>query len=193
MPKENQPTEIKNEQQQSPEGNRPTPQNEPKEEVKKEEKPTPQPKDEVKEEAPKQEEKQPTELETLQAEIKELKKAQKQTANVSAELETVKADLSTKEALITEYEGILNTIAEAKVEAIPEKFRALIPANLSLPQKLEWLNTAEATGLFKAQDEPQTPQVEIGKPMNAQPAKVDTSKLSGTDLMRMAYNTITKK
>lgn len=191
MPKEEntQPTEIKNEQTQNPqtEEKSPSPQANPKETEVKET--VADKKEEVEEEAPQQEKTE--ELATLQAEIKELKKQNKQSATLATELETMKDTVATKDALIAEYEGVLNAITEAKIKEIPEKFHALIPTNLTLTQKLEWLNTASETGVFKPQ-ETQAPNIEIGKPMNPQPPKADTTKMNAADLMRMAYNTIKK-
>lgn len=211
MLNENQTTEIKNEQNENrPEEVSPAPHKEEKPETNEDAEKAPKaqktktkraskkadevetPKPEEKEEPAQEPNKDEELIETLRAEIEELKQAKTQSENLSTELETVKATLTEKETLVTEYEAILTTITDAKLEAIPQKFRALVPQSLTLTKKLEWLNTAEETGLFKA-NEAKTPEIEIGKPMNAQPPKVDTSKLSGSELMRMAYNTITKK
>ena len=76
-----------------------------------------------------------------------------------------------------------------KLKEVREDYKELIPNNVSLKQKLNWLEKAEAKGLFN-KEEKKKPNVEIGKPMNVDAPSVDTSKLTGSQLLRMAYNSV---
>ena len=93
--------------------------------------------------------------------------------------------LKVQKDLVSEYEGIINGILDAKLADVPENLKELVPSNLNLQQKLDWLNKAEKTGIFKAKDT----DIEIGKPLNPNNVKqhTDTSKLSASSLLSMAY------
>lgn len=132
------------------------------------------------------------EVENLRAEIITLTEKAGKTETVSKENETLKKDIETKDTKIKEYEELINKLVETKLEQIPEEYRELIPDNLDLTQKLNWLDKAEAKGLFN-KVEKKKPNVEIGKPMNIEPENVDTTKLTGSQLLSLAYNTIKRK
>lgn len=51
-------------------------------------------------------------------------------------------------------------MVDEKMKVVPKELADLIPTNLTAPQTLDWLNKAEAKGLFGSQVK------EIGKPMN---------------------------
>ncbi|MFT8313253.1 MAG: hypothetical protein ABF633_03245 [Clostridium sp.] len=111
---------------------------------------------------------------------------------IQKELNQAKTDAETKSNLVTEYEGILNSIIEAKLSEIPEDLKTLVPENLPLKEKLDWITKAEKTGIFKGKDT----DIEIGKPLNPKDTKqhTDTSKMSASALMSLAYgNTKGKK
>lgn len=59
-------------------------------------------------------------------------------------------------------EAVVSTIVDAKLKDIPKEYHALIPEG-SLSNKLEWINKAETSGLFKKAE---IKDVEIGKPLN---------------------------
>lgn len=76
-----------------------------------------------------------------------------------------KAEVNKVESLksqVKDLEAVVKGILDAKVADIPKEFKALIPEG-SLSKQLDWINKAEASGLFK-KSEPK--DVEIGKPLN---------------------------
>jgi len=75
-----------------------------------------------------------------------------------------KAEVKKVESLkgqVKELESVVKTILDAKVAEIPKEFQALIPDG-NVTKQLEWVNKAEASGLFK---KPEVKDVEIGKPL----------------------------
>lgn len=125
----------------------------------------------------------------LVAEIEKLKgelEQAKTNDNSKALLDQANTLLSVQKNLVTEYEGILNGIIETKLAEVPENLKELVPANLNIQQKLDWIAKAEKSGIFKQAN----PDIEIGKPFNPNNVKqtVDTSKLSASSLIAMAYN-----
>lgn len=152
------------------------------------------------EEATKTEEKEPKKTESEKAEVdvealrNELAKANEKAQEVETlqtTIEAMKKDSESKDAVIKEYEELVGKMIETKMEQVPADFKDLIPDNLDLKQKLSWLEKAEAKGLF-TKEEKKKPNVEIGKPMNMEAPAVDTSKLSASQLLKMAYNTVKK-
>ena len=121
------------------------------------------------------------EVENLRAEIVTLTEKAGKVETVSKENETLKKDI----------EELITKLVETKLGQVPEEYKELIPDNLDLTQKLNWLDKAEAKGLFN-KVEKKKPNVEIGKPMNIEPENVDTTKLTGSQLLKLAYNTIKK-
>lgn len=159
--------------------------------------PTKEPTDPVKEDKEPKEPKEPAtdyskEVENLRAEIVTLTEKAGQVETVSKENETLKKDIEGRDLKITQYEELITKLVETKLKQIPEEYKDLIPDNLELTQKLNWLEKAEAKGLFN-KEERKKPNLEIGKPMNIEPENVDTSKLTGTQLLKLAYNTIKNK
>ena len=158
--------------------------------------PTKEPTNPVKETKEPKEPKEPAtdyskEIEDLRAEIVTLTEKAGKVDTVSKENETLKKDIESRDLKITQYEELITKLVETKLEQIPEEYKVLIPDNLDLTQKLNWLEKAEAKGLFN-KEEKKKPNVEIGKPMNIEPENVDTSKLTGTQLLKLAYNTLKK-
>lgn len=131
------------------------------------------------------------EVENLRAEIVTLTEKAGKVETVSKENETLRKDIETRDTQIKQYEELISKLVETKLEQIPEEYKELIPDNLDLTQKLNWLEKAEAKGLFNKVDK-KKPNVEIGKPMNIEPENVDTTKLTGSQLLKLAYNTIRK-
>lgn len=157
--------------------------------------PIKEPTEPVKEKEPKEPKEPATdyskEVENLRAEIITLTEKAGKVETVSKENETLKKDIETKDTQIKQYEELITKLVETKLEQIPEEYKELIPDNLDLTQKLSWLEKAEAKGLFN-KVEKKKPNVEIGKPMNIEPENVDTTKLTGSQLLKLAYNTIKK-
>lgn len=128
------------------------------------------------------------EIAKLQGELEQAK-----TSNDSkVALDQANTLLSVQKNLVSEYEGILNGIIDSKLQEIPENLRELLPANISLKERMDWIAKAEKSGLFKVSN----PDIEIGKPLNPNNVKqtTDTSKLSASAIMAMAYgNSKSKK
>lgn len=114
------------------------------------------------------------------------------------DLDTVKKELADAKAEITKtnetvkgYEELLNKMIEEKMKAIPEEYADLVPSNMTIVQQLEWLAKAEAKNLFRK--DKNALNVEIGKPMGAKAdTKADTSKMSNSGILSMAYNVLKK-
>lgn len=128
-------------------------------------------------------------IEQLRAELKEANEKAGQVETLTATVETMKAEAEKTKLELKEYEELVGNLIETKLKEVPEDYKELIPNNLNLKQKLNWLEKAEAKGLFN-KEEKKKPNVEIGKPMNVEAPTVDTSKLTGSQLLRMAYNTV---
>lgn len=127
-------------------------------------------------------------IQELQKQLAEAMKIGENAVSLTESVNTLTADLEKKQTVIGEYEGILQNIVESKMNNVPEQFKDLVPSNMSLTEKLNWLDKAETTGLFTTKEKANT-QVEIGKPMNVESPKVEMEKLSASELMKMAYST----
>lgn len=99
------------------------------------------------------------------------------------EYQNTQAKVATLESKATEYENVINSMVETKLAGIPADMHDLIPANLTVAEKLDWINKAEAKGLFKPKA-----NVEIGKPTNVPHLEQDLSKMSAMELFNMAYS-----
>ena len=93
-------------------------------------------------------------------------------------------------ATITEYETLLTNLVDEKIKKIPEDLQDLVPTNMTLTQKLEWVTKAESKNLFK--EKKNIDGVEIGKSIGATSPKMDTDNLSASSLFNLAYNTLRK-
>lgn len=97
--------------------------------------------------------------------------------------ETLKSKAETFEVRVQQLEGVINQLLEQRLESIPEEMRDLIPADYSVEQKLAWIATAEAKGLFAKKQHQQ-----IGGETNASDKQtVDLNKLSPIQLLRAGY------
>lgn len=101
----------------------------------------------------------------------------------SEEYNKYKTQVTTLEAKTTEYEKMFEGMVQAKLDSIPEDYRELVPSNLTLSEKMDWINKAESKGLFKSKVE-----VEVGKPTNAPPQQIDLNKLNESELLSLAYS-----
>jgi hypothetical protein len=168
-----------------------TPTSDSKEDTKEDSKPNEEEKEAEKEEVKEETKDVPNEeVETLKAEIARLQ-AELQSAtekgqddSVNEQLNTQKTLLQVQTNLVAEYEGVLNGIVDAKLADVPENVKGLIPQNVTLTEKLEWINKAEQSGIFKVSN----PDVEIGKPLNPKNIQHnDTSKLTASSMLAMGY------
>ena len=153
-----------------------------------------EPKEEPKVEEPKKvesKEEGTVDIDQLKTELKEANKKVAEIEALNGTVATLQKEAETKDAVIKEYEELIGKMVETKLSQVPEEYKELIPDNLDLKQKLSWLEKAEAKGLFN-KEEKKKPNVEIGKPLNVDVPQVDTTKLTGSQLLRMAYNTVKK-
>lgn len=79
-------------------------------------------------------------------------------------------EIGKRRTLETEYADF----AESVLAEIPEKLKALIPAELGPGAKLKWFREAKKTGVFSAK--PDVPETDKGKPATT-PRDQDTSTL----------------
>ena len=133
-----------------------------------------------------------TQIQALEAEIVELKQSLTESQNQLADYAQTKDELAKQVALTGEYEALLTAVIEAKLESIPQEYKELIPGG-SLKEQFDWLNKAEKANLFKQHEPAAKSAVEIGKPMQVDVPKVDTTKLGAAQLMQMAYSTLRNK
>lgn len=110
----------------------------------------------------------------------ELKQEQGKFQELFQESQKELEGLKKYESRTTELEGLINGMVEAKLEAVPEEMKDLVPSNLTPEATLEWLAKAETKGLFGKKE----PEVkEIGKPSNK---STDTPKVDKADLSPLA-------
>jgi hypothetical protein len=87
---------------------------------------------------------------------------------------------------VEQLEGIIGTMLETKLTEVPEEFHDLIPANLTVEGKLEWIANAQAKGLFGTKEDKSNKP--LGQSTNQTNDKeVDTSKMSIGELFKAAY------
>lgn len=84
-----------------------------------------------------------------------------------SERETAKNEATTANERATRLETVLSEMLTARLKAIPEDKRDLVPEGLTVDQKLLWLEKATAKGIFAATN--QQPQQPIGAPTNPAP------------------------
>ena len=159
-------------------------------ETKKEEKPENK-KEEQPEESKAEDHEAKVDLVELKKQLEEANEKGKQVETLTNAVESLKAENKQQQTTIQEYEELLTNLVQAKIKQIPDQFQDLVPDNMTLKQQLSWLEKAEAKGLFN-REEKQNPAVEVGKPMNVDVPKVDTTKMSASELLRMAYSTVKK-
>lgn len=129
------------------------------------------------------------EIGELKKQLEEALKIGGDVANLTDSVKQLTTDLEANRKQVGQYEDVMKNVLESKMTNIPDQFKALIPENMSLIEKVAWLDKAESTGIFKTNTQT-SPEIEIGKPMNVDVPKVDTSKLSGSQLLKMAFNTV---
>jgi ribonucleoside-triphosphate reductase len=106
----------------------------------------------------------------------------------SQELENTKNTYKQTSERVTQLEGIIQTLVDTELEAVPEELRDLIPEGFTPEQKLSWITQAKTKGLFGATQNRQNEPVG-GATNNQQPPQQDISKMGVHDLFRSAYGT----
>jgi len=125
-------------------------------------------------------------IEKLQEQLGSKSTLEQTIADLQGQLNQLKNDSEGQKTKATEFETVINDIVKAKLETIPEKFRELVPQNISVKDQLDWLNKAETNGLFgQAQGE-----IEIGKPLNPKnpQSNINKANLSPGSILSMAYS-----
>lgn len=105
--------------------------------------------------------------------------------NTATEHEALKANATALEAKATQYETLISSMVATKLEAIPAELHDLIPANMTVTEKLDWINKAEAKGLFgKGTGTLQEP---IGGQTNSPHPTPDYTKMSAMEKLTNAF------
>lgn len=104
------------------------------------------------------------------------------------ELETFKANAKQTSERVEQLEGIINTLVDSELSAIPEELHDLIPSNFTPEQKLSWITQAKAKGIFGAVQKNEKEEQPLGNSTNSQQqSQPDVSKMSVAELLRSAY------
>lgn len=129
-------------------------------------------------------------FETAQAEANRLEQEKKGEfeklyREKESELTKYQQDLESISERAKALETRFETMVNAKVEAIDENYRDLIPTNLTNEEKLEWIEKAEAKGLFGKKEI----EVSIGESTNPkQEVKRDTKQMSAMEKLLFGYS-----
>lgn len=102
--------------------------------------------------------------------------AQKEADGLKSKAETFEQRTQALETLISE-------MLKAKLEALPEEYRDIIPDDLSPEAKLGWIEKATAKGLFGAKKASQP----IGDPTNPPKNAADLEALNPLQLLQAGY------
>lgn len=131
-------------------------------------------------------EKLKAEYEKLTNEIKEKSTLEETAKKLEKELAQLKNESESKASKVTEYEALMEEIVKSKLDKIPDQYKELVPDQLTVKEKLTWLEKAEKTGLM---GQAGTPNIEIGKPFNpaSQTETIDLNSVSPSRLMELAY------
>jgi hypothetical protein len=104
------------------------------------------------------------------------------------ELENTKETFKQTSERVEQLEGIIQTLVDAELEAVPEDMRDLVPENFTAEQKLSWITNAKKKGLFGATQNSKEEQ-ELGGATNNQQnqQQADVGKMSVSQLFKSAY------
>lgn len=103
------------------------------------------------------------------------------------ELEQYKENSGKTSTRVEQLEGVIQTLVDQELEGVPEDLRDLIPENFTPEQKLSWIASAKAKGLFAPNKDNGKKDEEIGGQTNPKIPEQDVSKMSVVDLFRSAY------
>ena len=104
------------------------------------------------------------------------------------ELENYKTQSQQSSQRVEQLEGIIQTLVDAELEAVPEDLRDLVPDNFTPEQKLSWISTAKQKGIFGGTQQQSKQHEQLGGSTNSQGQQVqDISKMSVTQLLKSAY------
>jgi hypothetical protein len=134
----------------------------------------------------------PKEEEKPKTPEKEEKADNKNLDGFEDELKLIKDEIKKKDKVVSDYEGVLQTLIDSKLDGVSDDLKALIPESLNVKERLDWIIKAEKAGIF---GQGSKGSIEIGKPLNPKDTKqhVDDSKLSASAKMALAYGSSKKK
>lgn len=102
------------------------------------------------------------------------------------ELENTKTEYQKTSERVEQLEGIIQTLVDAELEAVPEELQDLIPENYTPEEKLNWITQAKKKGLFGTVESKE--DQELGGATNHnQQTQVDVSKMSVAEMLKSAY------
>lgn len=96
----------------------------------------------------------------------------------SKELDGFKTQYQGAEKRVQELEAVVNTLLQTKLGGIPTEFHDLIPDNLNAEGKLDWINKAEAKGLFGKKPQEPVGEMTNGNEYSGGISKEQFSKMS---------------
>ncbi len=104
------------------------------------------------------------------------------------ELENTKTQYKETSERVEQLEGLIQTLVDAELEAVPEDMRDLVPSNFTPEQKLTWITQAKAKGLFGAAESTKEEE-ELGGATNSQQQTTtqDVKSMSVSQLFKSAY------
>lgn len=99
------------------------------------------------------------------------------------EYSEIQSKYTNVETRAQQLEGVITGLLDTKLSAIPEELHDIIPEHLTPEAKLDWINKAEAKGIFGKKE--QSPVGETTSPSHAQ--ATDLNALSPISLLRAGY------
>lgn len=97
-----------------------------------------------------------SELEQLRGKASKWEEYEKAQMTKEEQLQARIAELEPKAAIAQQYEASIKAILEVKLQSIPEQFRDVVPDGTPA-QQLEWIEKAQAKGMFTSPSQPQKP------------------------------------
>jgi hypothetical protein len=107
--------------------------------------------------------------------------------DAQSELEKYKETSDNASNRIEQLEGIIQTLVDQELEAVPEELRDLVPENFTTEQKLSWITNAKKKGLFGSTQNSKEEEELGGSTNQQQNQQQDVGKMSVADLFKNAY------
>jgi hypothetical protein len=98
-----------------------------------------------------------SEVEQLRGKASKWEEYEKAQMSKEEQLQARIAELESRAAIAQQYEASIKAILEVKLQSIPEQFRDVVPEGTPA-QQLEWIEKAQAKGMFTLQSQQQTPK-----------------------------------
>lgn len=131
-----------------------------------------------------------TELETVKAENEQLKAKLSEVEGTAKNVATEVTEVKTK---AESYEKALQDIVSQKEQSLTDNLKTLMPDNLPVEKKLEWLDKALGVETTVKHEETDKPVItEIGKPTPVENQYTDQSDISATKRMSNVFSQVFK-